>query len=210
MAAPCSELATEEWVGVYQQAAKLGVLHLHLTGGEPLARADLTQLVDAAHAAGLYTNLITSGIGLSEPRLMALVSAGLDHVQLSFQNSRESSADWIAGTRAHALKVELAPMICFRDPVLLPRLRAVRPKAFCFFANLRRVFSRVSAGVDPHDYFFDKSVFRGQRTGRIRGGGVSRHEKSLAAATAEVHGAAITTSARFGHPLLTAELLKSI
>ena len=111
MAAASSELTTEEWVGIFHQASKLGVLHLHLTGGEPLARTDLTQLVDAAHAAGLYTNLITSGIGLSESRLTSLVKAGLDHVQLSFQNSRESSADWIAGTRAHPLKVELAPMI---------------------------------------------------------------------------------------------------
>jgi pyrroloquinoline quinone biosynthesis protein E len=105
------ELTTQEWVGILQQASKLGVLHLHLTGGEPLARLDLTELVDAAHATGLYTNLITSGVGLSETRIKALVKAGLDHVQLSFQDSRESSADWIAGARAHALKVELAPLI---------------------------------------------------------------------------------------------------
>ena len=68
-------------------------------------------MVQAAHTAGLYTNLITSGVGLTQKRLQALVDAGLDHVQLSFQDSREAAANWIAGTRAHALKVELAPMI---------------------------------------------------------------------------------------------------
>jgi pyrroloquinoline quinone biosynthesis protein E len=111
MAATAGELSTQEWVRVFQQASKLGVLHLHLSGGEPLARADLAELLAAAHDTGLYTNLITSGVGLSEDRLTSLVKAGLDHVQLSFQDSRESSADWIAGTRAHALKVELAPII---------------------------------------------------------------------------------------------------
>ena len=111
MAAAKSELCTEEWLRVFRQAGELGVLHLHLTGGEPLARADLTELIDGAHAANLYTNLITSGIGLSTTRLTALVNAGLDHIQLSFQDSREDTANWIAGTRAHAHKVELAKAI---------------------------------------------------------------------------------------------------
>jgi pyrroloquinoline quinone biosynthesis protein E len=105
------ELETAGWVRVFEEAAKLGMLHLHLTGGEPLARADLTQLVAAAHAAGLYTNLITSGIGLAESRLADLVGAGLDHIQISFQDSREAAANWIAGTRAHAHKVELSKAI---------------------------------------------------------------------------------------------------
>ena len=111
MASVSSELKTEEWIDVFQQAAGLGALHLHLTGGEPLAREDLTEMVKSAHLAGLYTNLITSGLGLTQTRLRALVDAGLDHVQLSFQDSREPTANWIAGTRAHALKVELAPII---------------------------------------------------------------------------------------------------
>ena len=115
MAASKSELSTEEWVRVFEQAAKLGVLHVHLTGGEPLARVDLRELVVAAHAAGLYTNLITSGIGLSEKRLAEIVKAGLDHIQLSFQDSREDSGNLIAGSRAHALKVDLARAIrCHR------------------------------------------------------------------------------------------------
>src|ERR1700757_2132104 len=106
-----SELATKDWIRVFHEAADLGVLHLHLTGGEPLARTDLVELISAAHAVGLYTNLITSGIGLSEKRLAQLVEVGLDHIQLSFQDSRAEAADWIAGAKAHAHKIELARLI---------------------------------------------------------------------------------------------------
>ena len=87
-----AELSTEEWASVFQQSGRLGMLHAHFTGGEPLARSDLTELIFAARAAGLYTNLITSGIGLNEVRLQALVGAGLDHIQISFQDSREEAA----------------------------------------------------------------------------------------------------------------------
>jgi pyrroloquinoline quinone biosynthesis protein E len=103
-----SELSTDEWTNVFRQAGKLGMLHAHFTGGEPLARSDLTELLAAARAAGLYTNLITSGIGLNEQRLRALVNAGLDHIQISFQDSREEAANWIAGAKAHAHKIELS------------------------------------------------------------------------------------------------------
>jgi pyrroloquinoline quinone biosynthesis protein E len=105
------ELSTEEWIRVFQQAGRLGSLHVHFTGGEPLARSDLRELTAGARAAGLYTNLITSGIGLSEKRLAVLVEAGLEHIQLSFQGSRESAADDIAGTRSHAHKLQLARAI---------------------------------------------------------------------------------------------------
>jgi pyrroloquinoline quinone biosynthesis protein E len=111
MAAVNSELSTAQWIDVFQQAGKLGMLHAHFTGGEPLARPDLTELIAAARAAGLYTNLITSGLGLAETRLQALVDAGLDHIQLSFQDSREDSANWIAGAKAHAHKIELSRLI---------------------------------------------------------------------------------------------------
>jgi len=111
MAAVSSELSTAQWIDVFQQAGKLGVLHAHFTGGEPLARPDLTELIAGARVAGLYTNLITSGIGLTETRLNALVDAGLDHIQLSFQDSREDSANWIAGAKAHAHKIELSRLI---------------------------------------------------------------------------------------------------
>jgi len=106
-----TELSTGEWASIFQQSGKLGVLHAHFTGGEPLTRADLTEVIAAARAAGLYTNLITSGIGLNEQRLQALVAAGLDHIQISFQDSREDSANWIAGAKAHAHKIELSRAI---------------------------------------------------------------------------------------------------
>ncbi|MFZ1929514.1 MAG: pyrroloquinoline quinone biosynthesis protein PqqE [Candidatus Sulfotelmatobacter sp.] len=106
-----SELSTAEWVDIFQQSAKLGMLHAHFTGGEPLARPDLIELVAGARAAGLYTNLITSGIGLGESRLQALVDAGLDHIQISFQDSREGVANWIAGAKAHAHKIELSRLV---------------------------------------------------------------------------------------------------
>ena len=111
LAAASSELSTEEWISVFRQAGKLEMLHAHFTGGEPLARSDLTELIAAARAAGLYTNLITSGIGLNEQRLQMLVEAGLDHIQISFQDSREDAANWIAGAKAHAHKIELSRMI---------------------------------------------------------------------------------------------------
>jgi pyrroloquinoline quinone biosynthesis protein E len=106
-----AELTTEEWVAVFQAAARLGVLHLHLTGGEPAARSDLEELIAGGREAGLYTNLITSGMGISEARLAELVRAGLDHIQLSFQDSREGPAQWIAGAKAHAYKGVLAQKI---------------------------------------------------------------------------------------------------
>ena len=106
-----SELSTPEWTNIFKQSGRLGMLHAHFTGGEPLARADLTELIAAARAAGLYTNLITSGIGLNEQRLQEIVGAGLDHIQISFQDSREEAANWIAGAKSHAHKIELAQVI---------------------------------------------------------------------------------------------------
>lgn len=91
------ELDTETWSRVFSQAADLGVLQLHLSGGEPASRPDIVALVQAAATAGLYTNLVTSGIGLTPKRLDALEAAGLDHVQLSLQGTRPDLADWIAG-----------------------------------------------------------------------------------------------------------------
>ncbi|WP_298976749.1 pyrroloquinoline quinone biosynthesis protein PqqE [uncultured Roseobacter sp.] len=92
-----AELDTDTWARVFREAADLGVLQLHLSGGEPASRRDLTDLVTAAREAGLYTNLITSGIGLTEKRLAALDAAGLDHVQLSLQGTNPEMADEIGG-----------------------------------------------------------------------------------------------------------------
>ena len=111
MQARASELSTQEWTDVFRQAAAMGVLQLDLTGGEPVTRADCVELVATGRQAGLYVNLITSGIGLTAQRLADLVAAGLDHIQLSFQDSQENTADEIAGTRAHVRKLELAQEI---------------------------------------------------------------------------------------------------
>jgi PqqA peptide cyclase len=105
------ELSTADWVSIFQQASEMGVLQLHLTGGEPLARPDLTELIGGARAAQLYSNLITSGVGLDERRLDQLIEAGLDHIQLSFQDSEEAAANEFAGTRSHGLKLRIAQMI---------------------------------------------------------------------------------------------------
>ncbi len=91
------ELSAEDWRRVFNEAAALGVLQAHLSGGEPAARGDLVDIVRSAQESGLYTNLITSGIGLTPARLDALANAGLDHVQISIQDSEAASADHIAG-----------------------------------------------------------------------------------------------------------------
>jgi PqqA peptide cyclase len=109
LVARARELDTAAWLRIFSQAAKLGVLQVHLSGGEPAARRDLTEIV--AHCAGLslYTNLITSGVGLSEASVARLSAAGLDHVQLSIQDCEEESADRIAGYKgAYAKKMQVA------------------------------------------------------------------------------------------------------
>jgi PqqA peptide cyclase len=93
------ELSTEIWISVFQQAAALGVLHVHLSGGEPASRKDLELLTRRACEASLYTNLITSGIGLTQKRAGLLKDAGLDHVQLSIQGVDAAMADKIANYR---------------------------------------------------------------------------------------------------------------
>jgi len=105
------ELTSTEWERVFGEAAALGVLQLSLTGGEPMVRKDLAMLIASGRKAGLYVNLITSGVGLSEYRLAELVTAGLEHLQLSFQDLDESRANYIAGRKAHSIKLALAPMI---------------------------------------------------------------------------------------------------
>ncbi|HET9803223.1 MAG TPA: pyrroloquinoline quinone biosynthesis protein PqqE [Candidatus Acidoferrum sp.] len=107
LAARVTELSTEAWISVFRQAAELGVLQTDFTGGEPLARTDIVELVRAARAAGLYVSLITSGLPLDEAKLDALADAGLDHFQLSFQGSTEPIAEKISGTKTHAQKLRV-------------------------------------------------------------------------------------------------------
>lgn len=112
MARQNTELDTETWTRVFQEAADLGVLQLHLSGGEPASRRDLVPLVAAAREAGLYTNLITSGIGLTERRLAELDEAGLDHIQLSLQGTTPEMADEVGGYKGgYARKMQVAGWI---------------------------------------------------------------------------------------------------
>ena len=106
------ELDTATWARVFGEAAALGVLQVHLSGGEPGARRDLVEITAAAHHAGLYTNLITSAVGITADTLQKLADAGLDHVQISIQDSTPKSADHIAGydgafARKRALAAEV-------------------------------------------------------------------------------------------------------
>lgn len=105
------ELSADAWARVLREAAEMGVLQADFTGGEPLARPDLEELIRAARGAGLYASLITSGLPLDERRLDELVSAGLDHLQLSFQGAREESANEFAGAQAHAQKLRVAEWV---------------------------------------------------------------------------------------------------
>src|SRR5881296_3680398 len=105
------ELTTDEWRRVIREAAALGVLQIGFSGGEPVVRRDLADLVRVAHEANLYTNLITSGVGLDDERVRALHDAGLDSVQLSFQSDETELADEIAGARAHQRKLNAAAKI---------------------------------------------------------------------------------------------------
>jgi len=105
------ELSTEEWLRVLREGRQLGAVQLGLSGGEPLTRDDLEIIVAEAHKLGYYINLITSGIGLTEARIQALKAAGLDHIQLSFQDSTREVNDFLSSTRTFELKSKVAALI---------------------------------------------------------------------------------------------------
>lgn len=105
------ELTTDEWLRVLGEARELGAVQCGFSGGEPLQRKDLEVLVAEAHRLGYYTNLITSGIGLGEQRIDALKKAGLDHIQLSFQDSTREVNDFLSSTRTFDLKRKAATLI---------------------------------------------------------------------------------------------------
>jgi pyrroloquinoline quinone biosynthesis protein E len=107
-----AELSTADWLRVLEEAAALGVLHAHFTGGEPLARRDLVQLVRRAAELGLYSNLITSAVQLDEPVMAGLAEAGVDHVQISFQDADPAAADRFGGLGGgHARKLAAAARV---------------------------------------------------------------------------------------------------
>lgn len=105
------ELATAEWVKVLREARALGSVQLGLSGGEPLMRDDLEDILAEAHTLGYYTNLITSGVGLNEKRVRAFKALGLDHIQLSFQDSTREINDFLSGTRTFEIKTKVARLI---------------------------------------------------------------------------------------------------
>jgi pyrroloquinoline quinone biosynthesis protein E len=105
------ELGTDHWLRVLREARALGAVQLGLSGGEPLLRDDLEPIVAEAHALGFYTNLITSGVGLTESRIAGLKAAGLDHIQLSFQDSTREMNDFLGSTRTFELKSRVAALI---------------------------------------------------------------------------------------------------
>ena len=116
-----SELDSPTWTRVFEEAAALGVLQVHLSGGEPGVRRDLVEITAAARSSGLYTNLITSGVGVTASTLERLVAAGLDHVQISIQDSEPDSADKIANyAGAFARKKALAGrLIALKIPLTI-------------------------------------------------------------------------------------------
>ena len=105
------ELTTAEWISVFKQARELGATQLGLSGGEPMARPDLVELIKAARDMGFYTNLITSGVGLDSTKVAEFKEAGLDHIQVSFQASSEDLNNLIAGTDAFKHKIEMAKAV---------------------------------------------------------------------------------------------------
>jgi pyrroloquinoline quinone biosynthesis protein E len=124
LARVAQELDTASWARVFAEAAALGVLQLHLSGGEPTLRRDLPELVRHAARAGLYSNLITAGVLLDRAKLAALAEAGLDHVQLSVQDAEAAGADRIGGyAGGHAKKLAVGRMV--RDAGLPLTLNAV-------------------------------------------------------------------------------------
>jgi pyrroloquinoline quinone biosynthesis protein E len=140
--ARADELDAATWARVFREAAALGVLQVHLSGGEPASRRDLVDIMSSAHAAGLYTNLITSGVGVTKARLAALADAGLDHVQVSIQDSEEKSADHIAGyDGAFARKRALAAdVVALKIPLTI--------NAVIHRANIARVEDLVTMALD--------------------------------------------------------------
>ncbi|MFC0547298.1 pyrroloquinoline quinone biosynthesis protein PqqE [Kutzneria chonburiensis] len=121
------ELDTLTWQRVFDEARELGVLQMHMSGGEPLARPDLPELLGHASGLGCYTNLVTSGLGLTAERLADLVDRGLDHVQLSVQDSDRANANLIAGVKAYDRKLTAARLI--KDAGVAFTVNAVMHKA---------------------------------------------------------------------------------
>jgi len=135
------ELDTASWARVFDEAAAMGVLQVHLSGGEPASRRDLVEIAASAHEAGLYINLITSSVGIDAARLARLKAAGLDHVQVSLQDVDATSADHIAGySGGHARKLAFARSVVEQG-------FALTVNAVIHRANIARVASFVEVAA---------------------------------------------------------------
>ena len=106
-----NEISTPEWKKALSEAVKIGILQCHFSGGEPTARKDLEELVLHARNIGLYTNLITSGVLINELRLKKLYDAGLDHIQISIQDTDPKNSNKIAGFKGHEKKINACNLI---------------------------------------------------------------------------------------------------
>ncbi|MBI4006136.1 MAG: pyrroloquinoline quinone biosynthesis protein PqqE [Gammaproteobacteria bacterium] len=106
-----NELSTEDWIRVMRQARAMGATQLGFSGGEPLVRKDLEELIAEARHLGYYTNLITSGVGMDEDRVKAFKVAGLDHIQISFQASNEELNNFLGGTKTFQHKTHMAHIV---------------------------------------------------------------------------------------------------
>jgi pyrroloquinoline quinone biosynthesis protein E len=105
------ELSTDDWLRVLREGRELGATQLGFSGGEPLVRDDLEVLVAEARRLGYYSNLITSGVGLNERRIAAFKEGGLDHIQVSFQDSTREMNDFLSSTRTFDLKQRVAKLV---------------------------------------------------------------------------------------------------
>ncbi|MFB8281094.1 pyrroloquinoline quinone biosynthesis protein PqqE [Nocardia colli] len=136
-----AELSSGQWCDVLTQARGLGVVQMHFSGGEPLARPDLPDLVAHARKLGAYVNLVTSGVGLTAERARQLAKHGVDHVQLSIQDADPGAADRIAGARVHAVKLIAAQAVTVAGLPLTVNVVLHR-------ANIDRVEKIIDLAVD--------------------------------------------------------------
>ena len=143
------ELTTEEWKRVLREGRELGALQLGFTGGEPLIRKDLEVLVDYDNGLGYYTNLITSGMGLTEERLLDLKKAGLKQIQLSIQSCDSKVTNELVGTEAHDKKLAVARVIKKHGFPMVLNVPVVRQNVAFSLASKLAAAAVLAAGALP-------------------------------------------------------------
>ncbi len=109
------ELDTETWKRTLKEARELGAVQLGFSGGEPLVRPDLLELIQYAKSLGFYCNLITSAVGLSEEKVLEFKQAGLNHIQISFQGSEAASNQHFGGSDSFQHKMAMTRAVLAAD-----------------------------------------------------------------------------------------------